>query len=290
MSSASINIDLSTNPDTTHFDNVSLCLRERPQWVLWQFRKVDGNLRKIPINVRTGWEASTTDAKTWAAFDEAVDALQKSKGMAGIGYVFSPDDPFTGIDFDNCRDPETGTLATWAKEFILALASYTEASPSGRGVHVIVRAKKKPGQLCRKDYATGRVEMYDQGRYFTMTGRYLPEGSAEVEERQDEVDALYRQVFGEIPKAVPNGSLWIESAPSESSLDDEAIIQRASKGRSGAKFQELWAGQWRGRYRSQSEADLALCGLLAFYTKDSRQLDRLFRRSGLMRPKWNEKR
>jgi putative DNA primase/helicase len=64
--------------------------------------------------------------------------------MHGIGYVFSAEDPYTGIDLDKCRDPETGTIEEWAQEIIISLRSYTEISPSGRGVHIIVRGKLPP--------------------------------------------------------------------------------------------------------------------------------------------------
>src|SRR3989442_10843591 len=88
-------------------------LRRLAQWVCWRKESREGKLTKVPVNPNTGSLASTTSPQTWTDFDTAVLAVQKFKSD-GIGFVFSPDDPYCGIDLDHCRNLETGETADWA--------------------------------------------------------------------------------------------------------------------------------------------------------------------------------
>jgi primase-polymerase (primpol)-like protein len=197
--------------------------------------------------------------------------------------MFSADDPFTGIDLDHCRDVETGQLNGWAVSHIVQVDSYTEVSASGTGVHSIVRGKK-PGERCKK----GDVEMYDRDHFFTTTGQHLVDTPATIEDRAAEVSAFYAFVFGEdAPEPQQQGAVGLPKVWS-----DEQLLTRATRGKNGARFQRLWAGDAFDHLGSdgkpdESAADLALCRYLAFWTGRNRErMDRLFRQSGLMRPKW----
>ena len=97
----------------------------------------------------------------------------------GIGYVFTEEDPYVGLDFDRCVDPVTGVIADWAQGHIDGLASYTEVTPSGTGLHTIVQ-----GALPPKGRRKGPIEMYSYARFFTMTGWRLDELPPTVEPRQ----------------------------------------------------------------------------------------------------------
>jgi putative DNA primase/helicase len=146
-------------------DNIPEELRQRPQWVVWKLEQRDGKETKVPYIPGGVGKASTTDLTTWRTFEEAVQALHTGR-YDGVGFVFCSGDPFAGVDLDRCRDPETGALEEWAEKIVKAFGGYAEASPSGKGVHIIVRGKapnKKRGQ----------VEAYSSERYFTMTGRVL---------------------------------------------------------------------------------------------------------------------
>lgn len=147
-------------------DNIPQQLREYPNWVCYKLiDKGESKLTKIPYDPKTGRPAKANDPKTWRTFDQALEAAKNPKcKYDGIGFEFSKEDPFCGVDLDSCV--ENGVILPWAKEIIDKLNSYTEYSPSGTGVHIIVEAVL-PGQLCRK----GHVEMYDHGRFFTMTGK-----------------------------------------------------------------------------------------------------------------------
>jgi primase-polymerase (primpol)-like protein len=150
-------------------ENIPEELAERPQWVCWRFEERGGKKTKVPYTPG-GERASTTDLMTWGTFEAAYRALDNEvRHYDGIGFVFSSADPFCGIDLDKCRDPQTGDIAPWAMEIISRVhEGYIEVSPSGTGVHIIIRASVRGGGM-RK----GPVEMYSRGRYFTVTGQVL---------------------------------------------------------------------------------------------------------------------
>jgi len=150
---------------TELLENIPTVMKPYRHWVCWRLEERDDKLTKIPYDPLTARHASSTDSRTWRSFDEAVAALEVGE-YDGIGFVFSSGDPFTGIDLDKCRNPETGELEPWAAEIVAKSGSYAEASPSGTGVHIIVRGKAP-------NKKRGRVEAYSSERYFTMTGRVL---------------------------------------------------------------------------------------------------------------------
>jgi primase-polymerase (primpol)-like protein len=260
-------------------------LRERRQWVCWHFRRPAGKWTKVPVDPKTGRNASTTDPATWAAFDEALAYHQgHPEATDGIGYVFSQDDPYVGVDIDNCRDPDAGTLDEWGDDAINKLGTYSEISPTGTGVKCIMRGRC-PGERHKGSWQTGDVEVYDSGRFFALTGHRLDWAQAEILEQQAGLDHLYSQVFAAEQPHQANGT-----APTHAgaALSDEEVIDRARRAANGDKFDRLWAGDTNGHGGDASAADLALCSHLRFWTgADRAQADRLFRRSGLMRPKWN---
>lgn len=144
-------------------------LQELPQWVGWRREHRDGEPTKVPQRPDGKGKASTTDRTTWGTIDQALAAARRHN-FAGVGFVFTPDDPYIGIDLDKCRDPETGELAEWAAEIVGTFpGAYVEASPSGTGVHIITRGRV-PGTDHKAAYQGGAVEMYDRARYFTVSG------------------------------------------------------------------------------------------------------------------------
>jgi putative DNA primase/helicase len=149
-------------------ENVPEELTERPQWVCWRYEERDEKLTKVPHTI-TGGAASTTDLMTWTPFEAALAAYERGR-WDGIGFMFSSADPYVGIDLDHCRDPESGDIEPWAQEIIERFEgdAYIEASPSGCGIHIIVRGAVRGGGM-RK----GNLEMYSRGRFFTMTGHVL---------------------------------------------------------------------------------------------------------------------
>ncbi len=260
----------------------TLNMRDLRQWLCWRSEEREGKPTKIPYSPITGGRASSTTPETWAGYEEAVRAC-KEEGYTGVGFVFTPEDDLCGVDLDGCLDPLTEEIEPWAWTIIEELDSYTEISPSGKGVHILVRAALPEGRN-RK----GRFEAYDRGRYFTVTGRHLAGSPQRIENRQEELQCVVRRVFGEEstnghtkPVAVPE--------PVANGLSDSEVIQKALAASNSERFSRLWNGDTSG-YGSHSEADLALCGMLAFWTGgDASRIDSLFRQSGLYRKKWERK-
>jgi len=150
--------------------NIPQELRDRPQWVFWKLVERDGKATKLPYNPKTGNLADSTNPETWGTIQQAEIATETYSGD-GIGFVFSASDPFTGIDLDKCFNPDTGELEPWARRYVDVFQSYTEFSPSGTGLHIIVKGELpvregKSGTGRKK----GKFEVYDQARFFTFTG------------------------------------------------------------------------------------------------------------------------
>lgn len=257
-------------------------LRGRDQWVCWQTERRDGKLTKVPIDPATGGFASTADRETWTDLSTAQAAVGLFEAD-GVGFVFTDDDPLVGVDLDDCRDRETGETATWASEIVDELESYTEVSPSGTGVHVIVEGSLPDGRN-----RAGDVELYETGRYFTVTGEHVRGTPSTVKAREDALRAVYEehiQPDEETPDVVGESA---DGAGDGLELPDEELLERAMAADNGDAIRRLWNGSTAG-YDSHSEADMALCCHLAFWTAcDPGRMDRLFRRSGLLRDKWDE--
>lgn len=156
---------------TAGFENVPAELRERDQWVCWRYEERGGKPTKVPVSPRTGTPIDHLDPDNRRGFEEAVRFLA-SPGVDGVGFVFTKDDPYTGVDLDSVFDSETGEAEGWAMEVVAKLGSYTEVSPSGTGLHVFVEGEVPKGGA--KTLPDGHaVEVYDRGRFFTVTGRHL---------------------------------------------------------------------------------------------------------------------
>jgi hypothetical protein len=272
-----------------------------PQWIAWwsvtgegrpvqlpnggwtSVLKAQAKPHKLPIDPHTGGLASSTRPQTWSSV-EAARTAAVTWSLTGIGFVFSDSDVYGGVDLDNCRDPNTGEITEWARQIIRELNSYTEISPSGTGLHTIVRGKLSAGTGNQIVHGNGKVEMFSRARYFTFTGVHVEGTPTEIFDRQFELSTLHEKLF-----ASRNCQRGAAHSPASSPVlaSDDDLITRARQAQNGSKFERLWNGQWEGDYPSQSEADLALCCLLAFWTgKDPARIDALFRRSGMMRKKW----
>ena len=142
------------------------------------------------------WPAKSNDPKTWTSFKEVVRHLRH---VDGIGFMLG--DGFSGVDLDKCRDPQTGHINDQAMQIINELRSYTEVSPSGTGVKILVKAEKPQGR-CR----IGNFEMYSESRYFTITGHHLEGTPTTIESRQEEINRLHARMFPTEEKVSCNGT------------------------------------------------------------------------------------
>ena len=255
-------------------------LKQHNHWINWSLENRNGKLTKIPINPRTGGNAQSNNPETWTGYDEAFTANTKN-GYSGVGFMFSKEIGIVGIDIDKCRNVETGEMSEQAKEILSTLDSYSEVSPSGSGVHIICKGKLPP--VGRRK---GSVEMYSEGRFFTITGSVLSDYSRNVEERTAELEYIHSKYI-----AKPRNNQEKRQLQGISDLDSNEIINKAMNSATGGKFNSLYNGNWKGLYPSQSEADLALANMLAFWCgRDPGKMDSIFRSSGLYRQKWDGRR
>ena len=256
-------------------------MRRLHQWLLWKWETRDGKLTKPPYQ-DNGYPASSTDPSTWTTFDAALAAYQQpGRKFSGIGVVVIEENGLVGVDLDHCVDPDTGAIEPWAQNFVGALNSYTEISPSGTGLRIFIFAK-----LPLKGRKWGNFECYSSGRYLTLTGNQVPGTPSAVNLRQTAMDAVHAEIFGEWLKKRNQKPVAV---PQPLGLADSDILERAFKAKTGAALHALYRGDISA-YRSTSEADFGLAKQILFWVAgDLIQADRIFRNSRLFRPKWDER-
>ncbi len=258
-------------------------LRRLDQWVCWRLEEAGrAKPAKVPYTPGTTTRADTTDSATWGSFEAATAHAARDRGL-GVGFVFSSADGFVGVDLDHCRNPDSGELEPWAADIVERLASYTEVSPSGIGLHIIVQGELRTARRRR-----GAFEVYDASRYFTVTGEQVSRYG--LRKCQDDLDAVCKQHLLSLPEeATESAEVYTVLRP-DLSASDRAVRDLIRRGAYGSKAAELFDGRFE-KYASQSEADLALSSLLvAICGGNHGGVDRLFRHSGLMRDKWDEQR
>lgn len=262
------------------YEKIPAELKQLPNWVCWRAipdPKAHSGIKKEPINPLTGQFAKSNDPSTWTDFDAAVKA---SARFSGIGFMFGGSD-YMGVDIDDRGELlqnylERGEDNIFA-EFINTLQSYAELSQSRTGIHIICRGHLPEGR--RKN---NQIEMYDNGRFFVMTGDCCSE-FGEIADCTESIKPLHEKYLGggHEPKPRPRPRV------SANSVDD--IVRLALNAKNGAQFSALYHGDISA-YGSHSEADLAFCNMLAFWCGcDASKMDSIFRGSGLMREKWDRK-
>ncbi|AXI27279.1 DNA primase [Gemella sp. ND 6198] len=242
-------------------------LQELKQWCCYKLvsQKNTDKLSKLPINPETKKGAKSNDSSTWLDYDTA---LLYADEYDGVGFFFTP--PYVGIDIDsvNLEKIDTKTL-----EIINTLNSYTEISVSGKGLHIIIRGSI-PGGVNRK----GALEMYQEARFFAMTGNILKGCPDDIYDRQQELEKIYKK-YMEQPKIITNYG----------SQDKRIVNFNDLLKVKNVKFRKLYSGDF-DEYPSQSEADLAFCSLVAYFTDGNAALiDEAVRASQLYREKWDKK-
>jgi primase-polymerase (primpol)-like protein len=255
-------------------------LKARNIWVGWRYEAPKGNAKrtKVPYRVREPQrKASPTDPSTWAPFE-----LAEARVACFDGLSFCTEGDVAGIDFDDCID-EAGQIdpEVWAE--VQALDSYTEVTPSGRGLRTLLQGSfEGPGHNLRKV----RREIYCRQRFFAATGAHLEDTPFTVNPRQVELDAWLARYC---PPATDSQRQALPAQPVP--LDDQELLGRMTRWVGGAVFADLWVGNWRPHFESQSEADASLLWRLAFATgRDPARMERMARASGLARPKWDDPR
>ena len=266
------------------YDSIPSEMKKLKRWVLWKLIKNDkGKTTKVPVNAKNGYGAKSNDPETWVSFEEAIEKVEYFN-CSGLGFMLG--NGYFGIDIDH--QLENKDLIS---EFVDTLKSYTEISQSGEGIHIICK-----GVLPVGNRRKGNIEMYDNARFFAMTGNLYGTFN-EIADRTEEAKKLWSKYLDDVKPNVPS-SAYIYKKPEPnrqigtmSQLNDEEIITKAKESQNGNLFTCLYYGQWEGLYPSQSEADMSFCSMLAFWcARDEVQMDRIFRSSKLYREKWDTKR
>ncbi|PGW24526.1 DNA primase [Bacillus thuringiensis] len=262
-----------------NFNEIPAELKALPQWILWKFETRNGKQTKVPCQV-TGEMAQANNRRTWSTFATAVKFYLEGD-YDGIGFVFSRQDNYIGIDIDKCVvDGKTNAFAT---EIIDTLDSYTEFSPSEKGIHIIIK-----GSLPQSVLGTGRkntkhgLEIYSYGRFFTFTGNR--ENSNDVYDRTDELAEVFEQYFDD--SDIQGRVNLAEFEKDEIKISNESLWEKMFRSKNGDEIRSLYNGSLINDDHSAS--DLALCNYLAFWTgKSATRMDAMFRESSLIRDKWD---
>lgn len=259
-------------------------LKGYKNWVCWQAYpdpKSHSGISKKPVNPKTGGLAQSNNPDTWSDFETAV---RESAKYSGIGFMFS-NSPFFGVDLDDMpndiQDYQNGGADNIISEFVNTLQSYTEFSQSKTGVHIICKGTLPEGRRKAKN-DSGGFEMYENGRFFVVTGNYCSEYGY-INDCTESVKPLHSKYLGKAAEPKPNKNITVNL----NSVDD--IVRAACSAKNGSLFKALYSGDFSA-YSSQSEADMAFCNMLAFWCGcDAEKMDAIFRQSGLMRDKWDRK-
>lgn len=241
-------------------------LRLLKQWILWKYEDKNGNKpTKVPYSIAHNL-ASVTNPNDWSTFNEAFNIYQLGS-YDGLGFVFTDADPYSFIDLDDCSN-STNAQSDMERQLKIykEFNSYSEVSPSGKGLHIIVKGSLPQGR--RRSF----IELYSSQRYATMTGNVY--NDVPIADRNELLNILFKQMNGGVNVSHHSGN-----APQ--THDDLQIIDQASNATNGEKFKTLNEGGWQSIYQSQSEADFAYIDIIAFYTQNKEQIARIFRASPL---------
>ncbi len=247
------------------FDKIPKELQDLNQWLLWSYEDIGAKKpTKVPYQTN-GVMANVNDPKTWCTFKEATT----TSAYSGIGFVFTDNDPYSFIDLDDTN----GDAVALDRQIKIyrEFNSYSEVSPSGRGLHIIVKGIVPAGR--RRNF----IEIYSSQRYATFTGNTYPPNEAPKPIR--DCQTLLTQLW----ESMGSGGVAtnIYRGDDKEKFNDKEIIEQAKNAVNGNKFCDLYEGRWQTLYQSQSEADFAIIDIIAFYTQNKNQIVRLFKQSAL---------
>lgn len=201
-------------------------LKSIDQWVSWKYvKRGTGKPTKPPVDPNTGRGASHSNPAHWASFEKA-EWCSKKNNLAGVGFVLSENDDYTGVDLDNCRDSISGRIDPWVSDILDLQETYAEVSPSGTGIRMFVRGKVEKSTKCDK----AGIEIYGSQRYMTVTGHHIDDTPEDIRPAPKTLAALLARVEMFRPKDAPEPKApAAASAPLEQHSSSDAGAQAWAK-------------------------------------------------------------
>lgn len=285
-------------------------LLNEPRWVCWRYADRDGRRTKLPVDPNTGKAARPNGPETWGTYAEAANMCSGNPGMSGVGIMLG--NGLAGIDIDHCRNPQTGVLSDLAQDVVSMMDCYAEVSPSGTGLHMLFLADPQDLPWNRHsnapefECAAQEIEIYQSGRYFTVTGKALdPYNVRPIADRTDALRAVAdkypktsrqqteeRKAQDAPPSPVPSDLTGEGAGHYRSGMTPEDYRDWMCGWKNGAEIRALFAGDLSAHDGDDSKADFALIHAIAFATRHESEgraglIERIFSLSVLAdRDKW----
>jgi primase-polymerase (primpol)-like protein len=262
-------------------DAILSSLKAMPQWVCWRYEMADKRKTKVPYQV-AGYKAASDNPHSWTSYQNA----SRARGFDGVGIMFA--NGLCGIDLDHHTDGQNdyigpdGKPTATALEWICAIPTYWEVSPSKQGLHALALGSLPEGR--RQDDRQGAA-FYDHHRFFTVTGNHLDGTPADAMQCTNELNIMYRWLFGDKPQpAIPANPIKSDLPLPDTALDTSiiAMLQRDER------YSKLWRCDFAEYKNDHSAADLALAGrIMRAVSNHAAWADRIIRRWPGMRDKWD---
>jgi putative DNA primase/helicase len=262
-----------------NYDNIPDELKILPQWSVYRTypdKEKHEKLKKVIISPVDSSFAQSDNPKSWSDFKRAKEYAEKH-GYKGV--VFALTEGIIFFDLDHAIDKSSGEIILPGAKRLLELlpGTYAERSTSGTGMHILCKGSLPFDSYRRRD----PIEIYDNRRFICMTGDII-DGRNKIFDYSDRLaEMAYKFVCRREPIK--------EYAVIPAVQSDTELIGQISNSKQGAKFDALYGGDICA-YPSHSHADSGLIFILAWWTQDPAQIDRIFRSSGLMRGKWDSRR
>jgi primase-polymerase (primpol)-like protein len=254
-------------------DALPTVLQQQSRWCLWRYHHEGTRWSKVPCMPSAAY-ARSNDVSTWVSFDQALVAY-RAGAFDGLGFMLG--DGWAGLDLDHCQDTDDAIRSR--------LTCYLERSPSGTGYKAIGRSHRIGGEI---KFDTGTRTPWRGARFFAMTGHGSGDPTVDITAILDEwfPDRRERVSLGTVPSYIRAGDT--RGTERIERLTDDQVVERVLATPQASKFMALVRGDLSAYGGDRSRADQALCSILAYWCQgDLEQVDRLFRQTKLMRPKWN---
>ena len=277
------------------YERLPAALANYPYWCLWRYEQRGDNWTKPPFSAHGG-NAASDRPNTFDKLTRVLAVLKRRPDRySGIGIGVFGD--LVAVDIDDCVS-EDGGFNEVAEAVVEKLDSYSELSPSGCGLRIIVTC---PGFTYDKaKYYVNRkgvMEFYSAGmtkKYVSITGNSFDEPPKPVREvdyetlmqildrfmRRDEKPTVEANTAADASEKMNDDALAIEVAE---------VMDRMRRGSNWDKTRALLDGE--SPSGDVSADDQALCNIVAFYSQNNTQvIDSIFRESKRYRDKWDEQR